>query len=121
MAEVLKARLPHVKIIGIQPASSKDTLSPGMDFPATEIKGGIISEMLKKEGLIDEVVRVTDDEARDMAHRLWKEEGLYAGVSSGANVYVALEEAKKSKEKKRIVTILPDSMNRYLTEERYVT
>ena len=121
VAEVLKARLPHVKIIGIQPASSKDTLSPGMDFPATEIKGGIISEMLKKEGLIDGVVRVTDDEARDMAHRLWKEEGLYAGVSSGANAYVALEEAKKSKEKERIVTILCDSMNRYLTEERYVT
>ena len=121
VAEVLKARLPHVKIIGIQPASSKDTLSPGMDFPATEIKGGIISEMLKKEGLIDGVVRVTDDEARDMAHRLWKEEGLYAGVSSGANVYVALEEAKKSKGKKRVVTVLPDSMNRYLTEERYVT
>jgi cysteine synthase A len=121
VAEVLKKQLPNVKIIGIQPASSKDTLSPGMDFPATEIKGGIISEMLKKEGLIDEVVRVTDAEARDMAHRLWKEEGLYAGVSSGANVYVALEEAKKSKEKKRIATILPDSMNRYLTEERYVT
>ena len=56
-----------------------------------------------------------------MAHRLWKEEGLYAGVSSGANAYVALEEAKKSKEKERIVTILCDSMNRYLTEERYVT
>jgi cysteine synthase A len=121
VAEVLKKRSPNVKIIGIQPASSKDTLSPGMDFPATEIKGGIISEMLKKEGLIDEVVRVTDAEARDMAHRLWKEEGLYAGVSSGANVYVALEEEKKSKEKKRIATILPDSMNRYLTEERYVT
>ncbi len=121
VAEVLKERLPHVKIIGIQPASSKDVLSPGMDFPATEIKGGIISEMLKKEGLIDEVVRVTDDEARDMVHRLWKEEGLYAGVSSGANVCVALEEAKKSKEKKTVVTLLPDSMNRYLTEERYVT
>lgn len=121
VAEVLKARLPQVRIVGIQPASSKDALSPGMDFPATEIKGGIISEMLKKEGLIDDVVRVTDEKARDMTHRLWKEEGLYAGVSSGANVYVALEEAKKAKEKKRIVTILPDSMNRYLTEERYVT
>jgi cysteine synthase A len=121
VAEVLKERVPKVRIVGIQPASSKDVLCPGMDFPATEIKGGIISKMLKKEGLIDDVVRVTDDEARDMAHRLWKEEGLYAGVSSGANVYVALEEAKKSKEKKRVVTILCDSMNRYLTEERYVT
>ena len=121
VAEVLKRRLPDVRIIGIQPASSKDVLSPGMDFPATEIKGGIISEMLKKEGLIDDVVRVTDDQARNMAHRLWKEEGLYAGVSSGANVYVALEEAKKTQERKSIVTVLCDSMNRYLTEERYVT
>ena len=121
VAEVLKKRLPQVKIIGIQPASSKDVLSPGMDFPATEVKGGIISHMLKKEGLIDDVVRVTDDDARDMVHRLWREEGLYAGVSSGANVHVALDEAKRFKEKKTIVTVLCDSMNRYLTEERYVT
>jgi cysteine synthase len=46
---------------------------------------------------------------------------LYAGVSSGANVHVALDEAKRFKEKKTIVTVLCDSMNRYLTEERYVT
>jgi cysteine synthase A len=121
VAEVLKAKAPQVKIIGIQPANSADILSPGMDFPATETKGGIISEMLKKDGLIDEVVRVTDEDARDMVHRLWKEEGLYAGVSSGANVHVALEEAKKLKAKKRVVTLLPDSMSRYLTDERYVT
>jgi len=121
VAEVLKSKLPRVTVIGIQPASSKDVLSPGMDFPATDIKGGIISAMLKKEGLIDDVVRVTDDDARDMTHRLWREEGLYAGVSSGANVHVALEIAKKSKEKKSIVALLCDHMNRYLTEERYVT
>jgi len=121
VAEVLKKKLPNVKIIGVQPASSRDTLCPGMDYPATEIKGGIISEMLKKAGLIDEVVRVSDKVARDMAHRLWKEEGLYAGISSGANVYIALEEAKKYKDKKTIVTVLADSMDRYITEERFVT
>jgi cysteine synthase A len=71
--------------------------------------------------LVDEVVRVSDKDARDMAHRLWKEEGLCAGISSGANVYTALEEAKKYDNKKSIVTILPDSMNRYITEERFVT
>ena len=121
VAEVLKKKLPHVKIIGIQPSSSKDILYPGMDFPATEVKGGIISKMLETTDLIDEVVRVSDKDARDMTHRLWKEEGLYAGVSSGANVLIALEEAKKSKDKKNIVTILPDSMDRYITEERFVT
>jgi cysteine synthase A len=121
IAEVLKKELPHVKVIGIQPASSKEVWTPGMDFPSTEIKGGIISKMLKHPGLIDSLVRITDAEARDMTHRLWKEEGLYCGVSSGANVFFALEEARKAQGKKTIVTLLNDHMNRYLTEERYVT
>jgi cysteine synthase A len=120
VAEVLKKKLPQVKIVGIQPASSKDVLYPGMQYPATEVKGGIISRMLETTDVIDEVVRVSDKDARDMAHRLWKEEGLYAGISSGANVYIALKEAKKHK-KKTIVTVLPDSMDRYITEERFVT
>ena len=121
IAEVLKRTLPHVRIIGIQPTSSKDVLYPGMRYPVTEVKGGIISKMLETTGFVDEVVRVTDKDARDMAHRLWKEEGLCAGISSGANVYTALEEAKKHKNRKTIVTILPDSMDRYMTEERFVT
>jgi cysteine synthase A len=49
------------------------------------------------------------------------EKGLFAEVSSGANVLVALEEAKKLGREKRVVTILPDSGDRYLTEEHYVT
>jgi len=121
IAEVLKKEVPHVKVIGIQPASSKELWHPGMDFPVTETKGGIVSAMLKQEGLIDVLVRITDAEARAMTHRLWEEEGLYCGVSSGANVHFALEEARKPGGKKSIVTILCDHMNRYLTEERYVT
>jgi cysteine synthase A len=121
IAEVLKKEVPHVKVIGIQPASSKELWHPGMDFPVTETKGGIVSAMLKQEGLIDVLVRITDAEARAMTHRLWEEEGLYCGVSSGANVHFALEEARKSGGKKSIVTILCDHMNRYLTEERFVT
>jgi len=121
IAEVLKKECPNVKVIGIQPASSKEVWTPGMDFPSTEIKGGIVSQMLKQEGLIDLLVQITDTEAREMTHRLWKEEGLYCGVSSGANVYFALKEAKAANGKKKIVTLLNDHMNRYLTEERYVT
>lgn len=120
VAEVLKKKLPHVKIIGIQPASSKTVLRPGMDYRATEIKGGIISEMLNNGGVIDEIVRVSDRDARDMAHNLWEQEGLYAGVSSGANVHIAIQEAKKH-ENQTIVTVLPDRIDRYITEERYVT
>ncbi len=121
VAETLKQELPDVRVVGIQPDSSRDTLKPGMDYPATEVKGGIISIMLKKPGLIDDVVRITDQDAREMAHRLWKEEGIFAGVSTGANVLVALEEAKKLSGKKRVITLACDSMGRYLTEERYVT
>jgi cysteine synthase len=121
IAEALKKQLPKVRVVGIQPDSSKDTLKPGMDYPATEVKGGIISVMLKQPGLIDDVVRVTDTDAREMAHRLWKEEGIFAGVSTGANVFVALQEAKRLGGGTRIVTLACDSMGRYLTEERYVT
>lgn len=122
IAEVLKKEIPNVKVIGIQPASSKEPWHVGMDFPSTPIKGGIVSRMLKAEGLIDELVMVTDAIAREMTHRLWLEEGLYCGVSSGANVHFALEEIRKAPGKKlRVVTLLCDHMNRYLTEERYVT
>ena len=65
---------------------------------------------------------VTDTIAREMTHRLWLEEGVYCGVSSGANVHFALEEVKKAKGRKlRAVALMCDHMNRYLTEERYVT
>jgi len=121
VAEVLKKELSQVKIIGIQPASSKEPWTPGMDFPSTEIKGGIVSRMLKRKDLIDSLVQITNEQAREMTHRLWKEEGLYCGVSSGANVYFAMKEARKSNGKKIIVTLLNDHMDRYLTEERYTT
>ncbi len=120
IGEVLKKECPNVKVIGIQPASSKELWHPGMDFPVTEIKGGIVSKMLKS-GFVDELVQITDAEAREMTHRLWEEEGLYCGVSTGANVYFAMKEAKKTDKKLKIVTLANDHMNRYLTDERYVT
>jgi cysteine synthase A len=120
ISEVLKKECPNVNVIGIQPASSKEPWYPGMDFPVTEVKGGIVSKILKS-GAVDELVRITDAEAREMTHRLWREEGLYCGVSSGANVYYAMKEAQKTDKKLKIVTLLNDHMNRYLTDERYVT
>lgn len=121
IAEVLKEKLSDIKIVGIQPASSKEPMIPGKSYPRSEIKGGIVSDMLERRDLIDEIVSVTDEEAVNMTHRLWKEEGLYAGVSSGANVYVAIKEAKKLGRAKTVVTVLPDSIDRYFTEEHYVT
>ncbi|MGD2250795.1 MAG: cysteine synthase family protein [Candidatus Methanofastidiosia archaeon] len=119
IAEVLKKENPDTKIIGIQPASSSHCLIPGDVLPKTDIDGGIVSDMLKQKGLIDEIVTVSDRKAIDMAHKLWKKEGLHAGISSGANVLVALREAKTTQG--TVVTILPDSMDRYLTDEHYIT
>jgi cysteine synthase A len=120
VAEVLKQDLPSVKIVGVQPAGSRFAIVPGQPYPKSEISGGIISEMIDKD-LVDAVATVSDEDAINMAHRLWKEEGLLAGISSGANVLVALREAKTLAEGKNVVTILPDSANRYLTEEHFVT
>jgi cysteine synthase A len=120
IAEVLKDVNPRVRIVGIQPASSKTPMIPGKPYPVSEVSGGILSDMLEIPGLIDEVVRVTDEEAVDMTHKLWKEEGIFGGVSSGANVLIAIREAKKLKSG-NVVTVLPDSGDRYLTEEHFVT
>jgi len=121
IAQILKKECPNVKVIGIQPASSKEPWHAGMDFPKTDIKGGIVSDLLANKDLVDELVMITDKEARAMTHRIWEEEGLYCGVSSGANVHFAMEAIKKSAGKLRVVTLMCDHMDRYLSEEHYVT
>ena len=121
VSEVLKKELSHVRTIGVIPEGSKKDIIPGKPYPRTDISGGIVSDLVEKPDFIDEIVRVSDEEAVKMTHRLWKEEGLFAGVSSGANVLVAIKEAKRLGEGKNVVTILCDSGDRYLTEEHYVT
>ena len=119
VAEALKKENPRVRVVGVQPASSQKKIVPGQPYPQSEIDGGIIAEMVKVPKLIDEVVMVGDSEAVGMTHRL-RRDGFFAGVSSGANILVALREAKKQ-EGADIVTILCDSADRYFTEEHYVT
>jgi len=120
VAEVLKTEIKDVRIIGIQPASSTIPMIPGEPYPSSETTGGIVSEMLARPGLIDEVVKVADREAVEMIGTIRKEEGIFAGVSSGANVLVALREATRMGAG-NVVTVLPDSADRYFSEERYVT
>jgi cysteine synthase A len=119
IAEVLKNENPRVRIIGIQPASSKKRIVPGQPYPRSEVDGGIIADMVQQPNLVDEVAMVSDEEAVTMTHSLWRE-GLFAGVSSGANVLVALREGRKM-EGANIVTVLADSADRYFTEEHFVT
>jgi cysteine synthase A len=67
--------------------------------------------------IIDEIIAVGDEESFATAKRLAREEGLLAGISAGANVFAALKVARRLGAGKRVVTILPDTGERYLTME----
>jgi cysteine synthase len=87
------------------------------------IKGKSIIEEMLEQGYPDTIFVVSDEEARDMADRLCKEEGVYCGMSSGANVAVALKIAERLGPNKNVVTVIVDRRDRYLSEmpnEKYV-
>lgn len=115
VAEALRQVYPNVKIVAVEPAESA-VMSGGK--PGVHIIQGIgpgyIPSLINMD-LVDEVVTVTGDEAANMTRMLMKEEGLMVGLSSGANVFVALEAAKKSGKGETIVTILPDRGERYFS------
>jgi len=116
IAEVLKSRKPAVRIIAVEPDASP-VLSGGKPGPhrIQGIGAGFVPEVLRTE-LIDEVVSVAGEDAEETARKLAREEGILAGISSGAAVWAALHvAARKEYEGKLIVAILPDTGERYLT------
>ena len=116
VAEALKPRKPELKCIAVEPAASA-VLSGGRPGPhrIQGIGAGFIPAVLKPE-LLDEVVKVGDEEAAWMVRRLIREEGILAGISSGAAAWAALELAKRPENRgKFIVVMFPDSAERYLS------
>ena len=116
VAEVIKKRRPAFRAIAVEPDASP-VLSGGSPGPHKihGIGAGFIPQVLNR-GIIDEVIRVTNEDAGETARRLAKSEGILAGISSGAALWAALEVAKRKENKKRlIVVILPDTGERYLT------
>jgi cysteine synthase A len=116
VGQVLKERLPGLKIVAIEPADSP-VLSGGKPGPhkIQGIGAGFVPPILET-GLIDEIVRVTNDEAFAMARRLPREEGILVGISSGAAVHAALQIAARPENTgKRIVVIIPSNGERYLS------
>ena len=116
VAEALKSKNPDFKAVAVEPTGSP-ILSGGEAGPhkIQGIGAGFVPDVLNTE-IIDEVVKVSNDDAFSTARRLAREEGILCGISSGAAVWAALEIAKKPGNKgKLIVALLPDTGERYLT------
>jgi cysteine synthase A len=120
VGEVLKTKKPSLKAIAVEPADSP-VLSGGQSS-SHKIQGigaGFIPDVLNRH-IIDEIVQVTNDEAISCARRLAREEGLFAGISSGAAVHAAIEVAQREEhQEKLIVVILPDLGDRYLSTKLF--
>ena len=116
IADVIKKKKPSFRAIAVEPDASP-VLSGGSPGPhrIQGIGAGFVPGVLKRE-LVDEIIRVKNEDAFETTRRLAKEEGILAGISSGAATYAALTVAARPENKgKTIVVILPDTGERYLS------
>jgi cysteine synthase A len=119
VAGVLRERKPEIEIVAVEPSESP-VLSGGAPGPH-EIEGvgaGFVPP-LWTEDLADEVLQVSTSEAKEMTRRLAREEALFAGTSSGANVVAALRVAERLGPGKTVVTLICDSGLKYLSTDLY--
>ena len=115
IGEVLKAQYPGIEIWAVEPENAAilagGTIGTHLQMG---IGDGIIPDILNRN-IYDNIYVVTDDEALSTAKRLAREEGLMCGISSGTNVAAALKLAKKLGKGKTVVTVLPDTAERYFS------
>ena len=122
IGKYLKEQNPAIKIVGVDPIGSvhydyfytKKLVTPAV-YKVEGIGEDILCDALDFS-VIDEMYQTNDQQAFQMSRRLIKEEGLFCGGSSGAMVHVAVELAKKLGKGKTILTVLPDSMSRYISK-----
>jgi cysteine synthase A len=126
VGEVLKERKPDVQVVAVEPANSPvitqrragQDLKPGK-HTIQGIGAGFIPDVLNVD-IIDEVVRVHDEDAMETARQLAKQEGLMCGISCGAAAWAALEVARREENRgKLIVAVLPDLGERYLSTKLF--
>jgi len=116
VAEVIKKRKPSFQAIAVEPEASP-VLSGGQPGPhkIQGIGAGFVPQVLNRE-IVDEIIKVSNENAGIVARRLAREEGILVGISSGAALWAALEVAKRQDSQgKLIVVVLPDTGERYLS------
>ncbi len=119
VGEVLKKHNPNIKIIAVEPKASA-VLSGSKPGPhkIQGIGAGFIPEILNRK-VIDQIIQVVDSESFRLARLLAKEEGLFVGISSGAAAWAALQVAEDLGQGKVVVTVFPDTGERYFSTQQY--
>jgi cysteine synthase A len=117
VGEVLREKIPDLQIVAVEPARSPVLQGGRAGVHAIQgIGASFVPGVLNRE-IYDEIIAIGDEEAIDMSRRLCREEGLLVGISAGANVVASIKTAKRLGAGKRVVTILPDTGERYLQME----
>jgi cysteine synthase A len=119
-AEIFKKEIPKIRCIPIEPLHVR-ALSGGDISGTHKLEGigtGFVPAICRLD-LADEIIAVADEDARNTARRLAREEGIFGGTTSGANVWAAMQRAKKIGPGKKIVTIVVDSGLKYLNGTLY--
>ncbi len=115
VGEVLKERNPQVLLVAVEPARSAVLQGKRAGVHGIQGIGASFVPGILNRDILDEIIAVGDEDAFQTSRRLAKEEGLLVGISAGANVFAALKVARRLGAGKRVVTVLPDTGERYLT------
>lgn len=119
-SEVLKERVPNIRCIALEPANTRALSNQG-PFGGHRLEGmgaGFVPSICRLD-LADEIIAVTDEDAYETAQRLARREGIFGGITSGANVWAALERARQLGAGHRVVTVIIDSGLKYLRGDLY--
>jgi cysteine synthase A len=115
VGEVLRRRLPEVLIVAVEPARSPVLAGGKPGLHAIQGIGASFVPSVLNRDVYHELISVKDEDSLEMAKQLTRKEGLLVGISAGANLFASLAVARRLGEGKRVVTVLPDTGERYLS------